>query len=31
MCNNYSEHAVCNWMVDADTERTSCVACDLNR
>jgi hypothetical protein len=31
MCANYSERAVCNWMLDAaDTERAFCLACDLN-
>lgn len=31
MCTNYSEHAVCNWMVDADSESSFCAACDLNQ
>jgi hypothetical protein len=31
MCANYSAHAVCNWMVDADSGRALCAACDLNR
>lgn len=31
MCANYADHAVCNWMVEADSDETFCVACRLNR
>lgn len=31
MCANYSQHAVCNWMVAADDQSDFCLACDLNR
>lgn len=34
MCNNYTQHAVCNWMVaeeDGADDATYCQACRLNR
>lgn len=31
MCSNYSEHAVCNWMIAAESESAFCAACDLNQ
>ncbi len=30
-CANFTEHAVCNWMVPAEGEHALCVACRLNR
>ncbi|HEU0202241.1 MAG TPA: putative zinc-binding peptidase [Burkholderiaceae bacterium] len=30
-CANYAEHAVCNWMVQADDDEPLCLACRLNR
>ncbi len=30
-CKNYSEHAVCNWMVDASSPEEFCLACRLDR
>jgi hypothetical protein len=29
-CENH-EHRVCNWLIPADSEKTLCPACDLNR
>lgn len=31
MCTNYTEHAVCNWMVPADESHELCSACRLNQ
>lgn len=30
-CANYSDHAVCNWMVNADSTDRFCEACRLNK
>lgn len=30
MCANYSNHAACNWMLDAASEQAFCIACSLN-
>lgn len=30
MCANYSDYAVCNWMLEADSEQAFCIACSLN-
>ncbi|MCF7977350.1 MAG: putative zinc-binding peptidase [Chromatiaceae bacterium] len=30
MCNNYANHEVCNWMVEADSDQAFCIACALN-
>jgi hypothetical protein len=29
-CENYQVHAVCNWMIPAQTEHRFCIACRLN-
>jgi hypothetical protein len=31
MCRNYSEEAVCNWMLDASDSASLCLACRHNR
>jgi hypothetical protein len=31
LCQNSRDHAVCNWMIPADTPATFCTACVLNR
>jgi hypothetical protein len=31
MCENYAEHAVCNWTVPAEGDEAFCAACRLNR
>jgi len=31
MCTNYSEHSVCSWMIEANSDQTFSASCDLNQ
>lgn len=31
LCENYTNHNICNWVVDAGSEDTLCQSCDLTR